>query len=112
MKYILSIVIGILLCHQTVGQIKTHFIDSVEAIVANTKEELIKIEENYYAIIPEGIAGNIGVYIGKEYVILVDDQWSVLSSRIKEIVKTITDKPIRYIINTHYHFDHADGNKA
>lgn len=112
MKYILSIAVGILLYQHSAGQIKTNFIDSVEATIANTKEELIKIKENYYAIIPDGMAGNIGVYIGNEYVILVDDQWSALSYRIKEIVKTITDKPIKYIINTHYHFDHTDGNKA
>ena len=112
MKYILSIAIGILLCHHTVGQIKTHFIDSVQSIITNIKEDLIKIKENYYVIMPKGIAGNIGVYIGKDHVVLVDDQWSVLSPRIREIVKTITDKPIKYIINTHYHFDHTDGNKA
>lgn len=95
MKYILSIALGVLLCNRSVGQQKTNFIDSVEATVLNIKEEPVKIKENYYAIIPEGLAGNIGVYVGKEYVVLVDDQWSVLSSRIKEIVKKISDKPIK-----------------
>jgi glyoxylase-like metal-dependent hydrolase (beta-lactamase superfamily II) len=114
MKHILPIAIGIFLFHHSAAQIKAHFIDSVEAIVLSTKEDVIKIKENYYAILPEVEApnGNIGVYIGKEYVVLVDDQWSVLSPRIKEIVKKITDKPIKYVINTHYHFDHTDGNKS
>ena len=112
MKYILFIAIAGLLSQNSAGQIKTNFIDSVETAVVNIKEQLIKIKENYYVISADGMAGNIGVYIGKEYVLLVDDQWSVLSGRIKQILKTITDKPIKYIINTHYHFDHVDGNKA
>ena len=112
MKYILFIAIAGLLSQNSAGQIKTNFIDSVETAVVNIKEQLIKIKENYYVISADGMAGNIGVYIGKEYVLLVDDQWSVLSGRIKQILKTITDKPIKYIINTHYHFDHIDGNKA
>ena len=96
MKYILFIAIAGLLSQNSAGQIKTNFIDSVETAVVNIKEQLIKIKENYYVISADGMAGNIGVYIGKEYVLLVDDQWSVLSGRIKQILKTITTKPIKY----------------
>jgi cyclase len=84
--------------------------DSLASKIGDIKEEIIKIQENYYVIIPYGIAGNIGVFIGETGVILVDDQWSVLSRRIKELISTITSKPIKTIINTHYHFDHTHGN--
>ena len=112
MKYFLVFAVAFLFSLYSFGQIKTNYIDSLGVSVADIKEELLKIKENYYVIMPYGIAGNIGVYIGKENVILIDDQWSILSTRIKEILKTITDKPIKYIINTHFHFDHVDGNKS
>ena len=111
MKYILTIVL-LLSIHSSFGQSGTSFIDSVEQTIENTKEELIKIKEDYYIIQPAGLAGNIGVYAGTNDVVLVDDQWSKLVPHIIELVKTVTSKPIKYVINTHYHFDHVDGNKA
>jgi cyclase len=112
MKYILLVAFGFLLSHHSVGQINANYVDSLSSTMLDIKEELVKIEDNYYVIMPYGIAGNIGVYVGKEQVILIDDQWSILSSRIKEILKTITDKPVKYIVNTHFHYDHTNGNKS
>jgi glyoxylase-like metal-dependent hydrolase (beta-lactamase superfamily II) len=89
-----------------------NYMDSLASKISDIKEEIVKIQENYYVIIPYGIAGNIGVFIGETGVILVDDQYAVLSRRIKELVSTITTKPIKTIINTHYHFDHTHGNLA
>ena len=111
MKYILTIVL-LLSIHSSFGQIGTSFIDSVEQTIENTKEELIKIKDDYYIIQPAGLAGNVGVYVGTDGVVLVDDQWSKLVPHIIELVKTVTSKPIKFIINTHFHFDHVDGNKA
>jgi glyoxylase-like metal-dependent hydrolase (beta-lactamase superfamily II) len=111
MKYVLTIVLLFLLIHPSFAQKGKTFIDSVEQTVANIKEELIKIKDDYYIIQPEGFAGNIGVYIGTDEIILVDDQWSKLVPRIMELLKTVTSKPVKYVINTHYHFDHVDGNK-
>lgn len=90
----------------------TVFIDSVSKSIGNIKEELVKVNENIYIIQPYGMAGNTGVFIGNDGVILVDDQWSMLVDRIKELVLSITDKEIKAIINTHYHFDHTNGNLA
>ncbi|MDX2048711.1 MAG: MBL fold metallo-hydrolase [Chitinophagaceae bacterium] len=111
MKYLFTITF-LLSIHSLFGQSGTSFVDSVEQTIENTKEEIIKIKESYYVIQPMGIAGNVGVYIGPQEVILVDDQWAKLVPRIKELISSITDKPIWYVINTHYHFDHIDGNKA
>lgn len=60
----------------------------------------------------EGAGGNIGVLIGNDGVILVDDQFAPLSEKIKKAIATISDKPIRFVINTHFHGDHSDGNKV
>jgi glyoxylase-like metal-dependent hydrolase (beta-lactamase superfamily II) len=94
------------------GQKPIGLVDSLENSVKDIKEEITKIKEDYYIIVPYGLAGNVGVYVSQDYVILVDDQWAVLSTRIKELVKSVTDKPIRYIINSHFHYDHADGNRS
>jgi cyclase len=60
----------------------------------------------------EGSGGNIGVLIGNDGVILVDDQFAPLSEKIKKAIAAISDKPIKFIVNTHFHGDHSDGNKV
>jgi glyoxylase-like metal-dependent hydrolase (beta-lactamase superfamily II) len=67
-----------------------------------------KITNSVYML--EGSGGNIGVLIGNDGVILVDDQFGPLSEKIKNAIKAISDKPIRFVINTHYHGDHVGGN--
>ncbi len=59
----------------------------------------------------EGSGGNIGVLIGNDGVILVDDQFAPLSEKIKKAIAAISDKPIKFVVNTHFHGDHSDGNK-
>jgi len=59
----------------------------------------------------EGSGGNIGVLVGNDGVMLVDDEFAPLSEKIKKAIGAISDKPIRFIINTHFHGDHTDGNK-
>ena len=54
--------------------------------------------------------GNIGVFLTENYVIMVDDQFETISKLIKAEVTKISDKPIRFLINTHHHSDHTDGN--
>jgi cyclase len=58
----------------------------------------------------EGAGGNIGASIGQDGIVIVDDQYAPLADKIKAALKDITDKPIRFIINTHYHGDHTGGN--
>ena len=70
--------------------------------------EVIKVAGNVYML--EGEGGNIGVSVGEDGIVIVDDQFAPLADKIKAALKGITDKPLRFIINTHYHFDHTDGN--
>ncbi|QIP11911.1 MBL fold metallo-hydrolase [Spirosoma aureum] len=90
----------------------TQYIDTLALSMGSIPEKLIKIHENIYIISPNGIAGNTGVFVGDNGVYLIDNQWSVLANRIKQLLQTITSKPIKAIINTHYHFDHTNGNIA
>jgi glyoxylase-like metal-dependent hydrolase (beta-lactamase superfamily II) len=59
-----------------------------------------------------GAGGNIAVQVGKDGVLLVDTGVDRLSDKVLAAVRTLSDKPIRYIINTHAHADHIGGNEA
>lgn len=112
MKRIFGIVILVTLGYSLLGQVKENenYVDSVSAKIIGLKESLVKIQEGYYALLTSGEAGNVGVFISEDGIILIDDQWSQLSNKIKETLSTITNKPISLIINTHYHYDHTNGN--
>lgn len=58
----------------------------------------------------EGSGGNIGVSVGEDGIVIVDDQFAPLAPKIKQALKGITDKPLRFVINTHFHGDHSGGN--
>jgi glyoxylase-like metal-dependent hydrolase (beta-lactamase superfamily II) len=59
----------------------------------------------------EGAGGNIGVSVGEDGVLLIDDQYAPLTEKIVAAVRKITDKPIKYLVNTHWHGDHTGGNE-
>jgi glyoxylase-like metal-dependent hydrolase (beta-lactamase superfamily II) len=59
----------------------------------------------------EGSGGNIGVLAGNDGIIIIDDQYAPLSEKIKTAIAALSNQPIRFVINTHYHGDHSDGNK-
>jgi glyoxylase-like metal-dependent hydrolase (beta-lactamase superfamily II) len=71
----------------------------------------IKIEKvagSVYMLTGQG--GNIGVSVGEDGVLIVDDQFASLAPKIQAALKEITDKPVRFVLNTHWHFDHSGGN--
>jgi len=67
-----------------------------------------KVAGNVYML--EGEGGNIGASVGEDGIVIVDDQYAPLADKIKAALKGITDKPVRFVINTHYHEDHTGGN--
>jgi cyclase len=69
-----------------------------------------KVAGNIYML--EGSGGNIAASIGEDGIVIVDDQFAPLAEKIQASLKSlgITDKPVRFVINTHYHGDHTGGN--
>jgi cyclase len=58
----------------------------------------------------EGAGGNIGVSSGPDGVFIIDDQFAPLLPKIRAAIRTLSDKPIRFLVNTHWHRDHTGGN--
>src|ERR1700746_4179973 len=58
----------------------------------------------------QGAGGNIGASVGEDGIVVVDDQYAPLAEKIQAALKGVTDKPLRFIINTHYHTDHTGGD--
>ncbi|MGH9915451.1 MAG: MBL fold metallo-hydrolase, partial [Pyrinomonadaceae bacterium] len=77
---------------------------------SKVKIKVTKVSGNIYML--EGEGGNIAASVGEDGIVIVDDQFAPLADKIQAALKSlnITDKPVRFVINTHYHGDHAGGN--
>lgn len=72
--------------------------------------DIKKINENFYMLVGGG--GNVGVFISENDVVLIDNKYEIIEDLLMSSLRKITDKPIKYIINTHFHHDHSDGNRT
>lgn len=68
-----------------------------------------KLADNVYML--QGNGGNIGLLVGKDGPVMVDDQYAPMSDKIKAAVAKLTDQPVKFLINTHWHGDHTGGNE-
>lgn len=87
------------------------FIALTNILFAQQKDIVIekhKLTDQIYMLTGQG--GNIGLFIGDDGVFMIDDQFAPLTPKILATIKTITDKPVKYLINTHWHGDHTGGN--
>jgi cyclase len=76
--------------------------------MSKVQMKVTKVAGNVYML--EGAGGNIGASVGGDGIVIVDDQFAPMADKIKAALKGITDKPVRFVINTHYHGDHTGGN--
>jgi cyclase len=77
---------------------------------ARVEIKVSKVRGNVYLL--KGAGGNVGFSAGEDGVVVVDDQFAPLAGRIRAAIRAITDRPVRFVINTHYHFDHTNGNAS
>jgi cyclase len=68
-----------------------------------------KINETTYML--TGAGGNLGLSVGEDAVFLIDDQFAPLTEKITAAIQKITPKPVKFVLNTHWHFDHTGGNE-
>jgi cyclase len=69
---------------------------------------VLHVQGSVYMLV--GAGGNITLQVGDEGVLLVDTSLEQMSDKVVAAIRTLSDKPIRYIINTHAHADHIGGN--
>ena len=74
--------------------------------------KVTKVAGDIYML--EGAGGNIAASLGDDGILIVDTEYAPLAAKIQAALKGIgiTDKPVRFVVNTHYHGDHTNGNAA
>jgi cyclase len=97
-----AFVLALMLCGVAQGQ-GTDF--------SKVQIKVTKVSGNIYML--EGEGGNIAASVGEDGIVIVDDQFAPLADKIQAALKDlkVTDKPVRFVINTHYHGDHTGGNE-
>ncbi len=71
--------------------------------------QTIEVADGLYMLI--GAGGNIGLSVGADGAFMIDDQYAPLTEKIIAAVGAVTDQPVRYVVNTHWHGDHTGGNE-
>ena len=98
-KYLIPLLISFLVApFQLYGQ----DFDNIEITTNHVKGNI------YYL---EGSGGNIGVIVGDDGVLIVDDQFAPLTNKIEAAITDLTKLPVTFVVNSHFHYDHTDGNE-
>ena len=99
MRRTISVVLGLLVCPALVS---AQNFDNVQITT-------IPVTDNIYVL--QGSGGNIGVSIGDDGTFIVDDQFAPLTDKIVAAIAELTDNPVDFVVNSHFHYDHTDGNE-
>jgi cyclase len=99
------ILLSIAISHDTVAAANAQQQD-----FSKVEIKVTKVSGNIYML--EGAGGNIAASVGEDGIVIVDDEFAPLADKIQAALKNlgVTDKPVRFVINTHYHGDHTGGN--
>lgn len=68
----------------------------------------IPVTDNIYMLQAKG--GNVGVIVGADSILVIDSDYAEMSESLHAAVKKLSDKPMRFLVNTHWHGDHVGGN--
>jgi cyclase len=71
--------------------------------------QISKVADGIHVI--RGRGGNIGVSVGDDGVFMIDDQFAPVTDALRALIAGVSDKPIRFLLNTHFHGDHTGGNE-
>ena len=71
--------------------------------------ETVDVAPGIYMLVGQG--GNIGLSVGEDGAFMIDDQYAPLTDKIRAAVSRVTNQPIKFVVNTHWHGDHTGGNE-
>jgi cyclase len=100
-------VLGLTLCSLPLLAASTAFAQGQQDF-SQVQVKVHQVSGNVYYL--EGAGGNVGVLVGDDGVLMIDDQFAPLSEKLVAAIRTISNRPIRLLVNTHIHGDHTGGN--
>lgn len=88
----------------------------VLAVCARSQQDFSKVEMKVTPVagsiyMLQGAGGNIGVSVGADGILIVDDQFAPLADKIRAALRSLGEGKLKFVLNTHYHGDHTEGNK-
>ena len=92
------------------GAVVTHARGQQNQDFDAVRMDVQRVSGNVYMVV--GAGGNTTVFTGPEGALVVDTQFAPLSGKLLDVIRTLTDQPLRWIVNTHMHGDHTGGNEA
>lgn len=98
-----------LLARALAGLVLPTFVLPASAQMDDVTIEAQRVRDGVYMLTGRG--GNIGLGVGDEATFIVDDQFAPLTERIAAAVAEVSDRPVDYVLNTHWHYDHTGGNE-
>ena len=104
-----SLSIGLLAARRALAQTPAPAQPAAQPDFSKVEIKTHQVAGNFYYL--EGQGGNVGVLVGDDGVLMIDDQFAPLTEKIMAAVKTLSKKPIRLLVNTHVHGDHTGGNE-
>jgi len=85
-------------------------INSLSAQDKPVEFSTFQLSDSVYML--KGRGGNVGISTGEDGLFIIDDQVKPVTAELLKAVRKISNKPIRIVVNTHYHADHVGGNEA
>jgi glyoxylase-like metal-dependent hydrolase (beta-lactamase superfamily II) len=98
-RFLQIIVLALVCCHTAIA----------EEQFKDVEIKSIKAGDGVYMLTGKG--GNLGLSVGEDGVFLIDDQFAPLTGKIQAAIARLSDKPVRFVLNTHWHPDHTGGNE-
>ena len=92
-----------------VAMLTTPAVLSAQAVLDTIQIRTQPLAGGVYVLFGSG--GNIGLSVGEDAVFVVDDQFAPLTPKILAAIAALTPKPVKFVVNTHWHFDHSGGNE-
>ena len=69
----------------------------------------LKLSDSLYML--SGAGGNVGLSVGADSVFVIDDEFTQVAPKLRAAIAKITPRPVQFVLNTHFHFDHTGGNE-